>query len=83
MTTDEKLIYKLNEMLPDRLGTQCALYSLFHEYQERKCKEFWLWCFLNEKKISELKGYYNAEQRGTMIYELFRKETENAPQAIK
>jgi len=75
MTTDEKLIKKLDEMLPDKLGTQCNLYSLFDQYQERKCKEFWMWCFLNEKKISELKGYYNIEQRCTMIYELYRKET--------
>lgn len=76
MTTDEKLIKRLDEMLPDKLGTQCNLYSLFDQYSERKCKEFYLWCFLNGEKINKLNGYYNIEQRIQKMYILWQEETE-------
>lgn len=40
---------------------------------EIKCKQFWYWCFLHEKEINELTGYYNIHQRLDKIYELFKK----------
>jgi len=43
---------------------------------EIESKRFWYWCFLHEKEINELTGYYNIHERLDKIYQLFKKHTD-------